>query len=202
MKKLEQKKKDKLDKQKPFDLNTERRNKEKEEKDIKNPVIGSIKILVNPGKDGILYIREGADPNKLATSFINSYSLKKEQKESIVLEINRIIEQYKMKQLRKINESNNNLGNRSMLNEIKFITEGSNSTNEMNYFNIPQSKNEYIDRFKMPINYAVASSNDVENEDPNEHLMSPYFRGNLAENVPRFNQMKDNTYYEDIGMLN
>lgn len=65
-----------LDKKKPFDLNTERRNKEKEEKEIKNPVIGSLKIIVAPGKEGTLYIREGADANKLATSFINSYSLK------------------------------------------------------------------------------------------------------------------------------
>ena len=188
-----------LDKKKPFDLNTERRNKEKEEKEIKNPVIGSLKIIVAPGKEGTLYIREGADANKLATSFINSYSLKKEQKDSIIIQINKIFEQYKQKQLKKREINNANFGNRSMINELKFIAEENNSIDEQNYFNISQNKNEYIERKKMPINYIASTSNDVENEDPNEHLMSPYFRGNTTDNPSRIEQQKDNRFYEGIG---
>ena len=86
-----------------------------------------------------------------------------------------------------------------MINELKFIAEENNSIDEQNYFNISQNKNEYIERKKMPINYIASTSNDAENEDPNEHLMSPYFRGNTIDNPSRMEQQKDNRFYEGIG---
>lgn len=178
LKKLELKKKQELDKKKPFEFKTDKRLKEKEIKESEHPLLGKIKVVIGPNRTGSISVREGYDPEVLAENFMNSYSLKREYKDRIVNHIQQIIHRNTLQGLQKDDESpESEGGNRSMSRELKSITEESEYIKEQNFFNIPISKNKFGSVNAMQAQTIRQTYTEVENEDPNQNMMSPHFRG-------------------------
>jgi hypothetical protein len=93
LKQAEIKKKNALDKKKPFDLMTEKRPIEKENKKIENPVIGKVKVVLGPNRTPTITVYEGISPEIMAINFMKSHSIKKEHKPKIINHIQQVIDQ-------------------------------------------------------------------------------------------------------------
>lgn len=195
---MEQKKKEALDKKKPFELQTDKRMKEKEEKQQEHPVLGKLKVVLGPNRKGVIVVREGDDPRTLAENFISSYAVaKKDHKESVIRGIQQILDQYANKSNEKYrpNESSSSeYENRSMSNDLKAFTEDSELIREQNYFNIPV-KAPFTSAHQQPIRPPRRVREEIENENPND-LMSPHFRGESIEHSSKIDYHPGNFNYE------
>ena len=90
---LEKEKKQKeQERMRPFDLSTERRNVEKQNKP---KIIGRLSVLVGANKTGEIVVRDGDIPEALAQNFISTYSLKPHTCPTIVEALKKLIASYK-----------------------------------------------------------------------------------------------------------
>ncbi|CAI2378007.1 unnamed protein product [Moneuplotes crassus] len=175
LKKMELKKKQALDKKKPFDLKTEKRPQEKEILKKEHPIIGQVKVMLGPTRTGNIAVREGCDPEKVAENFMHSYSVPQKHKETIIARISQVISQKakldsqkKVYHAAEMEEDSNNLQSAS---------EESEAINGNNFFNIPDQNHEFSESPNVPTRFGEINRNETENENPNTQMMSPHFRG-------------------------
>jgi hypothetical protein len=179
IRKYEIRKKQSLDKKKPFDLMTEKRPVEKENNKNSHPVIGNLKITLGPHRSGTIVIREGCDPDILAENFIISYSISRDHKPAIIGKITQFLDHKLLSNAKKMEHNSE----KSYLNNLKSVTDISEDNG--NYFNIPSNSKA------LPLRQFIS-----ENDDPNNNMMaSPHFRGQSAELSDRkkrnaYNQMQ------------
>eukprot|EP01022_Parablepharisma_sp_SALTPOND_P030071 TRINITY_DN752_c0_g1_i1.p1 TRINITY_DN752_c0_g1~~TRINITY_DN752_c0_g1_i1.p1 ORF type:complete len:897 (-),score=102.49 TRINITY_DN752_c0_g1_i1:34530-37220(-) len=81
-----------LEKMKPFDLSTEKRQCEKENKP---KIIGRLSILIGNNKTGEIVVREGDSPEMLTQNFIATYSLKSHTFPTILDALQKLIASYR-----------------------------------------------------------------------------------------------------------
>lgn len=93
LKQAEIKKKKALDRKKPFDLMTEKRPIEKENRKFENPIIGKVKVVLGPTRTPTITVYEGVSPETMAINFMKSHSIKKEHKAKIINHIQQVIDQ-------------------------------------------------------------------------------------------------------------
>ena len=197
LKKIELKKKQALERKKPFDLMTERRQKEKEIQKIEHPSIGNVKVQLATNRTGKIVVREGDEPELLADNFMALYSLPRIHKQTIINKINQVFARKALLESQKRDQKSYNIEENSSRN-LNSGTEESDANSGRKFFNIPsQEKISYSGTIGEPVKAVRPIVSEAENENPNQNMMSPHFRGQSNEqyenqmayhNIPPQNQ--------------
>jgi len=159
---------------------TDKRVKEKQINKSEHPILGKVKVVLGPNRTGLISVREGYDPEQLAESFMNSYSIKKDHKDKIINHIKQVINQKLMKDAKKNMSSPESEQNISLSNDMQSITEESPEDNsDKKYVNIPVSHS--FGQNNLPSRNVGYVNPPNENSNPNSYMMSPHFREQSLE---------------------
>lgn len=182
LRKMEEKKKQALDKKKPFDLMTEKRPLEKKIHKNAHPVIGNVKIRLGPHNVGTICVREGYDEDQLAENFITSYNVNVKHKDAIILKIREVMKKNEINKSSKAPPPQTYHQAPDLSHQMSVENISPTAPNP-DYFNIPTSSTHFQNPSQLPIQFP---SNPLitENSNPNSHpsLMSPHFRAHSSSN--------------------
>lgn len=175
---------------------TERRQKEKEIQKLEHPSIGNVKVQLGTNRTGKIVVKEGDDPEFLAENFMALYSLPRIHKQTIINKINQVFTRKTLIETQKKSQNSYSLEEDSSRNQNSG-TEEPNVIQGETFFNIPKEKVNYSGTIGKPVRLVRPMEGEVENENPNQNMMSPHFRG---PSVEKYEQKQEN--YQNISKPN